>query len=290
MTKHFDRLMRDDTDVFLAIANDVAPGAGQAIMEIYEQSAEQLAQHTSQKADNTPLTEADLAAHRKIVTGLHALTPDIPVVSEEDASSLKHRDPEGLFWLIDPLDGTKEFLARNGEFTVNIALISRGEPVWGVVYAPAMDTIYWGGPYHGALRKIRDQNPTLLVLSPLPAWAERTLRVVASKSHLNTETEQFIRSLGPVDLIQAGSSLKFCRIAEGEADIYPRLAPTCEWDTAAAQAVVKGAGGHVFDIRGETLRYGKKDILNPYFIAANVDPVELKARQQSVKNKAWDIR
>jgi 3'(2'), 5'-bisphosphate nucleotidase len=168
-------------------------------------------------------------------------------------------------WLIDPLDGTKEFIAHNGEFTVNIALIDQGRSVLGVVYAPAIDALYWGGAGLGAFRRVGTSTAAIQVASHA---TDELCRVVASKSHLNAETQAFIDRLGPVSLVQAGSSLKFCRVAEGVADIYPRLAPTCEWDTAAAQAVLEGAGGVVLDLHGAPLRYGKPDVLNPSFIAA----------------------
>jgi 3'(2'), 5'-bisphosphate nucleotidase len=245
----------------------LAEEAGYAIMRIYTESADAdvLVAH---KSYDSPLTLADLASHQVIMDGLALLTPDIPVVSEEDSASLIHRKPQGCFWLIDPLDGTKEFLARNGEFTVNIALVEDGEPVWGVVYAPALRQLFWGGKAFGSFRREASGTMTLTVSAPVASG--QACRVVASKSHLNAETSAFINRLNSVELIQAGSSLKFCRIAEGSADVYPRLAPTCEWDTAAAQAVVEGAGGHVFDTQGVRLQYGKTDLLNPHFIAASV--------------------
>lgn len=252
----------------------LAVDAGTAIMRIYTESADAdvLVAH---KSDDSPLTLADLASHHAIVDGLGLLTPDIPVVSEEDSASLTHRKPQGCFWLIDPLDGTKEFLARNGEFTVNIALIEDGEPVWGVVYAPALRQLFWGGKAFGSFRQAESGTVALSVSAPVQTG--QTFRVVASKSHLNAETSAFIDRLGSVDLIQAGSSLKFCRIAEGSADVYPRMAPTCEWDTAAAQAVVEGAGGQVYDTQGVRLVYGKPDLLNPHFIAASVALIQLES-------------
>lgn len=245
----------------------LAKDAGEAIMRIYESesSVDPLLAH---KSDASPLTMADLASHHCILHGLSQITPDIPMVSEEDADSQTVRKSASRFWLIDPLDGTREFLARNGEFTVNIALIEAGTPVWGVVYAPVLKHLYWGGREHGAFKMADGQVSSLQVSTAVEL--DQPSRIVASKSHLNPETKAFIEKLGSAELVQAGSSLKFCMIAEGSADVYPRLAPTCEWDTAAAQAVVEGAGGYVYDTTGARLVYGKVDVLNPSFIAASV--------------------
>ena len=238
----------------------IARNAGKAIMAAYAGGDD----NVRVKADQSPVTAADFAAHQRLVAALQKLTPDCPVVSEEDEGSLTYRRSDGRFWLIDPLDGTKEFLARNGEFTVNIALIDQGRSVLGVVYAPAIVCMYWGGPDLGANRVQVSLSEAIQVR---PNGLDEACRVVASKSHLNAETQSFIERLRVVSLVQAGSSLKFCRVAEGAADIYPRLAPTCEWDTAAAQAVLEGAGGSVVDLDGQPLRYGKPEVLNPSFIA-----------------------
>lgn len=221
--------------------------------------------HTD-KGDGSPLTEADLAAHRYIVDKLPSIDPRIPVVSEEDSESAVHRKPEGRFWLVDPLDGTKEFISRRDEFTVNIALIEEGRPVLGVVYAPALDLMYCGAVGEGAWKTKAGHTEAIRVNDR----TEVPVRVVASRSHLNAETGRLIESLGECELVQVGSSLKFCLVAEGSADIYPRLGPTCEWDTAAAQAVVEAAGGAVTMLDGTPLRYGKPDLLNPHFIAASL--------------------
>jgi 3'(2'), 5'-bisphosphate nucleotidase len=238
----------------------IARAAGSAIMSIYDGEGA----NVRHKDDASPVTEADLAAHRVLATQLIPLLPGCPVVSEEDLASHACRRNTGRFWLVDPLDGTKEFIARNGEFTVNIALIENGCSVLGVVYAPAIDALYWGGAGLGAFRCLGDQT---LAIHVAVAQTGRACWVVASKSHLNEATRSLIDRLGEVSLVQAGSSLKFCRVAEGEADIYPRLAPTCEWDTAAAQAVLEGAGGAVVSLQGLPLRYGKADVLNACFIA-----------------------
>lgn len=251
----------------------IARQAGAAIMGVYAQlqaaSSTGNASFAQHKQDGSPLTQADLLAHQAIAAGLARLTPHLAVVSEEDAASLVHRLPTGDFWLIDPLDGTKEFLACNGEFTVNIALIQNGISTLGVVLAPALGLAYWGSQQTGAF-KCTDASPeaqAIRVKTPNANATER-LRVLASKSHMNADTEAFLARLKPHELVQAGSSLKFCRVAEGSADLYPRLGPTCEWDTAAAQAVVQAAGGCVLQLDGAPLRYGKPNVLNPYFIAA----------------------
>ncbi len=234
--------------------------AGAAILAVRRQAAEA----TTYKADASPVTEADRAAHRCLSRALAALTPGWPVVSEEDEASFVHRTGPGPYWLLDPLDGTKEFISGAADFTVNIALVERGRSRLGVVHAPALGQTYWGGPGLGAWREEAGQAQAIAVAQPQPGMP---CRVVASKSHLDPRTEALIARLGEVSLLQAGSSLKFCRVAEGLADIYPRLAPTCEWDTAAAQAVLEGAGGQVVDLNGQALRYGKAEVLNPFFIA-----------------------
>lgn len=253
---------------------EIAQEAGRAIMGVYADMQAQAAGKgtdqalVSHKDDGSPLTKADLLAHQIIARGLAALIPDIPLVSEEDEASLCHRLPTGQFWLIDPLDGTKEFLARNDEFTVNIALIQDGAAIFGVVLAPALGQTYWGSAGTGAFRAANQHVEAIRVM-PAQERSPQAVRVVASKSHMNAETVAFIHRLGPHELIQAGSSLKFCRVAEGRADVYPRLGPTCEWDTAAAQAVLEAAGGCVLGLDGAALRYGKSQLLNPHFVAAS---------------------
>lgn len=234
--------------------------AGAAILKIYQSDNFDI----ELKSNNSPVTKADLAAHNVLVEGLSTITPDIPVMSEEDDSSLVVSKNNQLYWLIDPLDGTKEFINKSDEFTVNLALINNHKPVFGFVGIPALDALYWGGKGHGSFKSA---NNTSFRSIHVKKTSDVT-KVFASKSHLNPETETFIHSLpGEIELVQAGSSLKFLRIAEGMADIYPRLAPTCEWDTAAAHAVLEGAGGSVTQVDGSELRYGKTNILNPYFVA-----------------------
>lgn len=249
----------EDADTRQAL-NQLMWEASDAILAIYESSDLGI----TTKDDQSPVTKADLTAHHVLVTGLSALTPDIPIVSEEDVDSLKIPETHSLYWLIDPLDGTKEFIQRNGEFTCNLALIDSNRTIYGWVSVPVLGLLYLGGYGRGAQRLDRDGSSTKIRC----AKQAISTRIVASKSHLNPETEAFIAAIEtPIKLIQAGSSLKFLRIAEGAADLYPRLAPTCEWDTAAAQAILEGAGGSVTQLDGSPVIYGKSDILNPHFIA-----------------------
>lgn len=234
--------------------------AGDAIMEVYQTADFGVAT----KKDDSPVTKADLAAHYILAHGLEKLTPHIAIVSEEDPGSLNIPKEHSFYWLIDPLDGTKEFINRNGQFTVNLALIENNRPSFGLVSTPVDQTLYWGGEGLGCWR-LKDSVFAQLQVQP----NHQPVKVVASKSHLNDATRDFIANLGDTELVQAGSSLKLLRIAEGKADIYPRMAPTCEWDTAAAQAVLEGAGGSVKQANGDPMRYGKEDILNPHFVARN---------------------
>ena len=239
---------------------DLSRSAGKAILEIYETDFD-----VEHKADESPLTKADLASHRKIVAGLAELTPDIPIISEEGGlPTFSERSAWKTYWLIDPLDGTREFVNRNGEFTVNIALIRGGRPVLGVVYVPVTQITYMGCEGHGAER--RDPEGVAEPIS-VAIESENPVRVVGSRSHRGESLNKFLEHLGSVELHPVGSSLKFCYVAEGSADVYPRLGPTSEWDTAAAQAVVEQAGGAVLKLDGQPLDYNRKDdILNPYFL------------------------
>jgi 3'(2'), 5'-bisphosphate nucleotidase len=249
----------------------LAEAAGADIMAIYNAGPTAV----MHKADDSPLTAADLAAHARIVAGLQQLTPDIPVVSEEGCVPDEGARAALVFWLVDPLDGTKEFVARNGEFTVNIALIEQGLPVLGVVTVPAQKVSYWGSVGVGTYRRHAGEAVAQRLHVAVPREAGRPLRVMASKHHFHEDTRTLIARMGAHELVQAGSSLKFCRIAEGAADVYPRLGPTCEWDTAAAQAVVEAAGGHVCTLQGEPLRYGKAEVLNPDFVVSSVPLADL---------------
>lgn len=247
--------------------------AGNAIMEVY--TKDDLGVEIKQ--DDSPLTQADLASNRVITDALK--TTDLPILSEEGRDipyeERKHWD---RFWLVDPLDGTKEFIKRNGEFTVNIALIENGEPIFGVIYAPEPDLMYFGGSHKRSARlanvsKEQEISEQFLAenTAELPAESNEndTFRIVASRSHRNEETEQFIAKMEQehnLEFVPKGSSLKFCVVAEGGADCYPRFAPTMEWDTGAGHAIAIGAGCIATKKDGSPLVYNKENLLNPYFI------------------------
>lgn len=244
----------------------LAVDAARAILGVYEADFD-----VERKKDASPLTEADLASHRCIVDGLARLTPDIPVLSEEAEHKVapEVRRAWSRLWIVDPLDGTREFVKRNGEFSVNIALVEDGVATWGVIQAPVTGTVWHGGASHGAYRRAHatGADTAIRVRAPSPA----PLHVAASRSHRDGRSEAFIDAMrvqGEVEQLNLGSSLKFCRIAEGGLDLYPRFGPTCEWDTAAGQAILEGAGGQVVDPRGRPLRYNVRDtLLNGDFVA-----------------------
>ncbi len=251
---------------------EIARQAGAAIMAIYD------GDHAVEfKDDKSPLTAADKASHEIIAAGLKTHFPEIPILSEEGKNiPYAVRKDWRRFWLVDPLDGTKEFIKRNGEFTVNIALIEDGVPVLGVVYVPAQDKLYCGvagegawveGPRckaQGARKEAKGEN-----LEPIHVRrpdADKGLTVVMSRSHPSPELEEYLKDIKVAEALPVGSSLKLCVVAEGVADLYPRLGPTMEWDTAAGQAVVLAAGGTVKTPEGTSLEYNKENLLNPYFI------------------------
>lgn len=239
---------------------EVAHRAGDAIMRVY---AEDFA--INRKSDDSPVTEADMAAHRVIVAGLQALTPDIPVLTEEgglpDWSVRQHWT---RYWLVDPLDGTREFIKRNGEFSVNIALIDGHEPVLGVVYAPATGLDYAGVLGSGSWRFVDGQAQPIHVRAALKA----PVTLALSRSHLSGREQALIDALDNPVVVRCGSALKTCLVAEAAADLYPRFGPTSEWDTAASQCVLEAAGGRLVDLAGSRLRYNRSaSVLNPSFIA-----------------------
>ncbi|MEJ2611563.1 MAG: 3'(2'),5'-bisphosphate nucleotidase CysQ [Candidatus Thiodiazotropha sp.] len=234
--------------------------AGDAILLIYDTEFE-----VETKQDNSPLTAADLAAHNLIVSSLEKLTPEIPVLSEESASiPFDTRKAWSTYWLIDPLDGTREFVKRNGEFTVNIALIEGDRPVFGAVYAPVLKTLYYGIPGEGAMKQEGQEAAQSIHVA---AQRRVPTLVAGSRSHAGDSLLSFLEKMGDHELVSMGSSLKLCLVAEGKADIYPRLGLTSEWDTAAAQAVVEAAGGCVTTLDMKPLKYNTKDeLLNPHFL------------------------
>lgn len=262
-------------DDLVLLAINASLRAGKAILNHYKSSYS-----IEYKSDASPLTSADKEAHEIITQGL--MESRLPVLSEEGKLlPYEIRKSWQLFWLVDPLDGTKEFISGNGEFTVNIALIENNSPIMGVVYLPVTGMLYFGSQEHGSYRvHITDKKENLYtnlhsIISAsekLPTHTNRPVTIIGSRSHQNEKTASLINSLigkfESVDIVNAGSSLKFCRIAEGSADIYPRLGPTMEWDTAAGHAVCKFAGVKVLKYESdEELSYNKENLLNPYFIA-----------------------
>lgn len=241
----------------------IARAAGDEIMAVYDRGGDGLA--VIEKADRSPLTEADERAHRLIAARLAALSPLLPLLSEEDVAAFPGPDAQGRYWLVDPLDGTKEFIKRNGEFTVNIALIEAGRPVLGVVHAPALGVTYLAAESVGAFRQAlgEDRQPIAVARhAPGAAW-----RVVGSRSHAGDSLAAYLAGFGEYELVPMGSSLKLCLVAEGKADLYPRLGPTSLWDTAAAQCVVEQAGGSVLTLAGNPLSYADTaQLLNPHFV------------------------
>ena len=247
-------------DELLEIAKNAALAAGTEILKIYETGDFSI----EAKADNSPLTIADKAAHQKIVEFLDKT--GIPILSEEGRDiPYSERSSWEYFWMVDPLDGTKEFIKKNGEFTVNIALIHKNEPTLGVVYPPVLGDVYFATKGGGSFQVTGSR--TVRLFTSRKDLQETGVKVVASRSHLSKETEDYINALDQPEMISKGSSLKFLLVAAGVADVYPRFGPTMEWDTAAAQIIVEEAGGSVKVTKGDSkLSYNKEDLLNPYFI------------------------
>lgn len=237
---------------------ELAIEAGKRIMQFYHSGEHE----TVIKADKSPVTDADMAAHRVIVDNLRQWTPKLQIVSEENR---EHPDVSAspLYWLVDPLDGTKSFIRRSGEFTVNIALMEQHRPVFGVIYLPSQEVLYYGSKAYGAFRQMPGDAPRRIYARVQP---EEGAAVVVSMAHITRETEAFLQTITLESKVSASSSLKFCRVAEGVADIYPRFGPTCEWDTAAGHAIVEAAGGRVLTLDGQEFTYGKPDFLNPGFV------------------------
>jgi len=242
---------------------EIALKAGEAILDIYKRDDFGI----ETKSDNSPLTLADKASHNIILKGLRQAYPEIPVLSEEGKNiPYDERKHWSQFWLVDPLDGTKEFIKRNGEFTVNIALIENNFPILGIIYAPDLDILYYGHKGHGAFKR-ENRNGIIAIHVQTP---ENGTIAVKSRSHSSEADETFFKKYNVVDTISVGSSLKFCMVAEGKAHIYYRHGPTWEWDTAAGQAIAEAAGARVTDVEGKRLRYNKEIIKNESFVVTAV--------------------
>lgn len=253
-------MTRDLHDLLLGTVA-LAREAGRAILGVY--ASEFIVRS---KDDASPLTEADLRSQEILLRGLRRLAPEVPILSEEaEPAPLATRARWDWLWIVDPLDGTREFVQRNGEFTVNVALVHGNRPVLGVVHAPALQQDHYACEGYGAFRSGADGAGQPLKVT-LPA--ARPVRVVGSRSHRGSSLDGFLARLGPHEMVSVGSSLKFCMLAEGRADLYPRLGPTSEWDTAAGQCVLEQAGGQVVDLDGRPLEYNARPgLLNPHFIA-----------------------
>lgn len=246
---------------------DISLEAARAILEIYDSDFD-----VRTKDDRSPVTDADEKAEAIIVERLKTIAPDIPIVAEEAVNAGHIPEVGERFFLVDPLDGTKEFINRNGEFTVNIGLIEQGVPVAGVVYAPAKNRLFWSEGEGRAFEASHDAHDGTVfngTANPIRVNdnADDGYVVIASRSHRDSKTDELLNHYKVKDMIAAGSSLKFCLVATGEADLYPRHGRTMEWDTAAGQAVLLAAGGSVTDLHGKPLLYGKKEFENPFFIA-----------------------
>jgi len=248
-----------------------------AIIEISEQASEEILKfyktdlNIEEKQDHTPLTAADLAAHQTIVNALTKLTPDIPVLSEESAEiSFEERQTWDTYWLVDPLDGTREFIKKNDEFSVNIALISDHCAILGVIFVPVSRDCYYATKNNGAFKKTADGSSKISVKRSNVG----SLIIAGSRSYRDNTLDDFFKNIGNHELICMGSSIKSCLVAEGRVDIYPRLGPTSEWDTAAAQCIVEEAGGHITDTSLKPLRYNtKEELLNPHFLVFADDQI-----------------
>jgi 3'(2'), 5'-bisphosphate nucleotidase len=237
----------------------LAREAGRAILEVYASSFS-----VQEKEDRSPLTEADLRSEKLILAGLKRIAPEIPVLSEESGQvPWATRRHWSRLWVVDPLDGTREFVQRNGEFTVNIALVDDHRPVLGIVHAPALERSYYACEGAGAFR-----SDARAAGRPIRVARRGTgpVRVVGSRSHRGNTLDGFLERVGAHEFVEVGSSLKLCLVAEGLADVYPRMGPTCEWDTAAGQCVLEQAGGQVLKLDGEPLAYNREDTLNPNFV------------------------
>ena len=258
-------MTKTTTATLLSALKNIAKKAGIAILDIY--ADESAFERVDFKADDSPLTLADKAAHKVIEKELLAITPDIPILSEEGRNiPYEERSKWEKFWLVDPLDGTKEFIKRNGEFTVNIALVEAGKIVMGCVHVPVLDQTFYGAKGEGAFVEKEGGEAQKLSVHTFN-MSDSGLRLVCSRSHMSEEVSAYVARFDQPETVSMGSSLKFLLVAEGKADIYPRLAPTMEWDTGAAQIIVEEAGGSVINHEtGQPLVYNKENLLNPHFL------------------------
>ena len=242
----------------------ISKNAGDAIMDIYETKFD-----VDIKSDQSPLTKADLLSNKIICSYLKKITPEIPVLSEESSDvQYERRSKWSEYWLVDPLDGTKEFIKRNGEFTTNIALISENRPVLGIIHVPVSNETYWGSKETGSYHLNGDSLSNKKKIS-VSKEKNDCLRIVSSRSHPTGELKILLQKLGKHKLVSMGSSLKFCLIAKGEADCYPRLGPTCEWDTAAGEIIAESAGANIVNLSNKMIRYNQKEsYLNPHFLVS----------------------
>ncbi|MCS6878081.1 MAG: 3'(2'),5'-bisphosphate nucleotidase CysQ [Geminicoccaceae bacterium] len=249
-----------DPSILLPSLLALVARAGAIVLEHYGQAGS-----AELKADASPVTAADRAAERFLEEGLSLLAPGLPIVAEEAvaAGRVPRIEPPDTFWLVDPLDGTREFLSRNGEFTINVGLVRAGVPILGVVAAPALDRLWWAIAGRGAFRREGGSDVAIRTRHPPPEG----LVAVASRSHRDPETDAWLARHPVRATVSAGSALKFCLVAEGRADVYPRFGRTMEWDTAAGQAILEAAGGRVETVEGGPLRYGKPGFANPGFVA-----------------------
>ena len=257
-----------EPNTLLEILN-IALEAGEEILKVYNQNIV-----VKSKEDNSPLTIADINSNKIIINRLQNLKPNFPILSEESLIDWNERKDWNKYWLIDPLDGTKEFINKNGEFTVNISLIEKNYPIFGVIYAPAKSLLYYAIENRGAFKVITNSNiETVDEFQSIKTFkkANDVVRVIGSRSHSNKEFEKWLDdNLNSYKLVKIGSSLKFCLLAEGGADIYPRLGPTSEWDIAAGQIILEEAGGSINNIDNNKILYNtKENVINPFFIAKN---------------------
>lgn len=250
---------------------EISKEAGNSIMDIYKTNFDY-----EMKEDDSPLTLADKTSNEIICQSLKKLTPDIPILSEENSDiPYNERIKWRKYWLVDPLDGTKEFIKKNDEFTTNIALICKNRPVFGIIHIPAKNETFWGQEDKGSYSLAGD-NKNEIKKTKVTENKDGPLRIVTSKSHPSIQLKELLRKLDNYELINVGSSIKFCLVASGKADCYPRLGPTCEWDIAAGDAILKFAGGSILNLDGTDVDYNKKSLLNSHFIAAGKRSISLE--------------